>query len=104
MLKLRIYCIFIPEASEISGMRKFVEGRFIPVPEKNAKPHHHNIFKTLAQVSHIGFRIAACVLFGDLLGRYLDRVFGTTRGLLLTFALLGAGAAIKQIFDGIKTG
>ncbi len=43
--------------------------------------------------------MAAAVLMGVLLGRYLDRLFGTAPWLGLVFSLLGAGAAIKLVFS-----
>ena len=73
------------------------------MPELNEKPHFV-MLKTLARVSYLGIRIAVCILFGVLLGRYLDRLFGTFPGLLLVCSLLGAGAAFKIIFDIMKTG
>ena len=42
--------------------------------------------------------MAASVLIGVLLGKYLDRFFGTAPWLLLIFSFLGVGAAIRAIF------
>ena len=69
---------------------------------KNTKHDNKEVMMALAHISNIGVRIAACVLIGVLLGRFLDTVFGTSPGLLLVFSLFGAGAAFKLIFDGIK--
>ncbi|HBT64732.1 MAG TPA: hypothetical protein DEB10_08755 [Ruminococcaceae bacterium] len=43
--------------------------------------------------------MAASVLVGVLLGKYLDGLLGTTPWLLLISSLLGAGAAIKVLFN-----
>ena len=62
----------------------------------------NEVLRALARVSNIGFRIAACVILGVLLGNFLDRMFDTTPGLSVIFALAGAGAAFKIIFDMAK--
>ena len=43
--------------------------------------------------------MAASVLIGVLLGKYLDLLFGTAPWLGLVFSLFGAGAAIKLVFS-----
>ncbi|NLV86096.1 MAG: AtpZ/AtpI family protein [Clostridiales bacterium] len=43
--------------------------------------------------------MAACVLIGVFLGRFLDNLLGTSPWLLLLFSLLGAGAAFKTLLD-----
>jgi ATP synthase protein I len=43
--------------------------------------------------------MAASVLVGVLLGKYLDGLFGASPWFLLVFSLLGAGAAIKALFN-----
>jgi len=43
--------------------------------------------------------MAASVLVGVLLGKYLDGLLDTTPWLLLIFSLLGVGAAIKSLFN-----
>ena len=57
------------------------------------------ISKSLSLLTQTGFTIAACVLTSVLLGRFLDRVFGTKPWLLLILSLLGAATAIKSIFE-----
>lgn len=52
--------------------------------------------------SQIGVTIAACVLIGVLLGKFLDDKLGTSPWLLLIFTFIGAGAAMKVIFDSGK--
>jgi ATP synthase protein I len=43
--------------------------------------------------------MAACVLIGVFLGRFLDNLLNTSPWLLLLFSLLGVGAALKALFD-----
>jgi len=62
----------------------------------------NQVMKALARISNIGFRIAACVIIGVLLGKFLDDTFGTAPGLTITLALTGAGAAFKLILDSLR--
>lgn len=62
-------------------------------PNKNKQT-----YGALAYFSQIGITIAASVLVGVLLGRFLDRLLGTSPWLLLIFSLLGVGTAIRSLF------
>lgn len=66
---------------------------------KEKQPKNKETFRALAQFSQIGVTMAATVLVGVLLGKSLDRLLGTSPWLLLIFSLLGAGAAVKSLFD-----
>ncbi|MGI6169444.1 MAG: AtpZ/AtpI family protein [Christensenellales bacterium] len=55
--------------------------------------------QALSFFSQIGITMAACVLIGVFLGRFLDNLLGTTPYLLLLFSLFGVGAAFKALFD-----
>ncbi|MEA4969985.1 MAG: AtpZ/AtpI family protein [Candidatus Pelethousia sp.] len=57
------------------------------------------LLRALSFLSQIGITMAACVLIGVLVGRFLDNLLGTAPWLLLLFSLLGAAAAIKVLFD-----
>lgn len=70
--------------------------------DKDKQPKNSQTLRALANFSQIGITMAACVLVGVLLGKYLDDLFGTTPWLLLVFSLLGAGAAIKSLFNMSK--
>ena len=59
----------------------------------------HDFVKALSIITQLGFTVAACVLVGVFLGRFLDNLLGTSPWLLLLFSLLGVGAAFKSIFD-----
>ena len=63
------------------------------------KSNSGEALRAFAYFSQIGITMAAAVLMGVLLGRYLDRLFGTAPWLGLVFSLLGAGAAIKLVFS-----
>ncbi len=58
-----------------------------------------DLLRALSFLSQIGITMAACVLIGVLVGRFLDNLLGTAPWLLLLFSLLGAAAAIKVLFD-----
>jgi len=66
------------------------------------KNENSETFFSLAYFSQIGVTMAASVLIGVLLGKYLDILLGTRPWLILTFSLLGAGAAIKAVFNITK--
>lgn len=55
--------------------------------------------RAFARLSQIGFTMAVSILLSVLLGKYLDDRLGTSPFMLLLFSLLGAGAAIKLLFD-----
>ncbi len=69
--------------------------------DKNNK-NNRELFQSLSQFAHIGVTMTATVLVGVLLGKYLDILLGTSPWLLLIFSFLGAGAAIKLIFNMSK--
>lgn len=68
----------------------------------NKKSKNSKTIRALADFSQIGVTMAASVLVGVLLGKYLDGLFGTSPYLLLICSLLGAGAAIKVLFNMSK--
>lgn len=68
--------------------------------EKKAKTSQ--ALRALAYFTQIGVTLAANVLVGVFLGKYLDGLLGTAPWLLLLFSLLGVGAAFKSIFDITK--
>lgn len=67
--------------------------------EEEKKSRNNETLRALANFSQIGITMAATVIIGVLIGKYLDGVFGTSPWLLLIFSLLGAGAAIRNLFD-----
>lgn len=67
--------------------------------DKEKKSKDSQAFRALVNFSQIGFTMLASVLVGVLLGKFLDDLLGTAPWLLLVFSLLGAGAAIKTIFN-----
>ena len=66
---------------------------------KDTQAKKDKFFKDLTNFMQIGITMAASVLIGVLLGKYLDNLLGTSPWLLLVFSLFGAGAAIKSLFD-----
>lgn len=71
-------------------------------PNSNKRPKNTETFRAFAYFSHIGVTMAACVLVGVLLGKFLDGLLGSSHWLVLIFSLLGVGAAIKSIFKMSK--
>ena len=71
------------------------------VPE-NKKKRRGDTMRALAYFSQIGITLFACVLIGVFLGRFLDRILGTSPWLLLVFSLLGVVAAFREIFRLLK--
>jgi ATP synthase protein I len=65
----------------------------------NGNKGFHETLRALSVISQIGLMLAACVLVGVLLGRFLDNLLGTSPWLLIVFSLLGMAAAFKSIFD-----
>ncbi|XJS11293.1 AtpZ/AtpI family protein [Aerococcaceae bacterium WGS1372] len=55
--------------------------------------------RALAQFSHVGVVVAASIFISVMIGRFLDRQFGTSPWLLLLFSILGVGAAFKSLID-----
>lgn len=71
--------------------------------QKNDKRRkNRGTMRALANFSQIGVTMAASVLIGVFLGRFLDGLFNTSPWLLLLFSFLGAGAAIRNLFDMYK--
>ena len=67
--------------------------------DRDNKPKTNETLRALAYFSQIGVTMAASVLIGVLLGKYLDGLFGTAPWLGLVCSLFGAGAAIKLVFS-----
>lgn len=65
----------------------------------NKKPKVNETLRALGQFTHIGISMAACVFAGVMLGKFLDKLLGSSPWMILIFSLLGAGAAIKVIFN-----
>ncbi len=72
---------------------------------KQNKPssQKHKTIRALADFSQIGITMAASVLVGVLLGKYLDKWLGTEPWFLLIFSLLGVVAAIRSLFQRGKS-
>lgn len=68
-------------------------------PQKDKKIKDSETIRAISYFSQIGFTIAATVIVGVLLGKYLDSLLGTSPWLLLIFSLLGLGAAMKAMFN-----
>lgn len=71
-------------------------------PNKDKQSATSDMLRALAFFSQIGVTMATTVITGVLVGKYLDKIFKTSPWLLLIFSLLGAGAAIKVLFNFSK--
>lgn len=67
--------------------------------ESEKKSSRGELLRALSFFSQIGVTIVACVMVGVFLGKLLDGLLGTSPWLLLIFSLLGAGAALRAIFN-----
>ena len=63
------------------------------------KPNTSNVASALGYLTQLGITMAATVMVGVFLGKFLDGVFNTSPWLLLVFSLLGAAAAIINLFN-----
>ena len=67
--------------------------------DQDEQPKSNEFLRAFTHFSHVGVTMAASVLVGVLLGKYLDEFFNTSPWLLLIFSFLGVGAAIKVLFN-----
>ena len=68
----------------------------IPPTDKETR---RELVRAISLITHIGVTVAACLLIGVFLGRWLDSLLGTSPWLLIVFSLLGMGAAFKSLID-----
>lgn len=54
--------------------------------------------KYIALISQLGLSMALPVIFGVLIGRYLDRVIGTNVIFLLLFSVIGVLSAFRNLY------
>lgn len=66
--------------------------------DKKTETKSNGALRTFAAFSQIGFTMAASVLIGVLVGKYLDELFGSSPWLLIIGSLLGVIAALKSLF------
>ena len=71
-------------------------------PSKYSKKEKSDIAKGLALMSQIGITVVLCILFGVLLGRFIDGRLDTSPLFLFIFAILGCLAAFKAMIDIAK--
>lgn len=57
------------------------------------------LMRAISLLTQLGVTMAACVVVGVFLGRFLDGLLGTSPWLLIIFSLLGAGSAVKALFN-----
>jgi len=74
----------------------------ILIEPHNTGKQRGELIRALSFLSQIGFMVAACILTGVLLGRFLDRVLGTSPWFLLFFSLSGAAAAFRSVLEMAK--
>jgi len=68
---------------------------------KSGKKNRREALRALSLMTHLGLTMLICVLIGVVAGRYIDGRLGTSPWLLLVFTVLGAGAAIKFMYDTV---
>ena len=62
----------------------------------------HSAGRAFALVSQLGLQMAVCIALGVMLGVFLDRWLGVSPLFIIIGAVLGAGGAIKIIYDIAK--
>jgi len=68
------------------------------MPKNDDNSYKRELLRNFYMISQMGVTIAACLLIGVLIGRFLDNALGTSPFLLIIFSLLGAGAGFRSIF------
>ena len=69
-------------------------------PEKpKKKKRRGEALRAMQFISEIGVTVAVCLFIGVFIGRFLDERLHTSPWLLLTFSLIGAGAAFKMLLE-----
>lgn len=63
------------------------------------KSNSSKTFQALARFTNIGFTLAATIFISVFIGKFLDDLLGSSPWLLLIFAILGAIAAIRYLFN-----
>ena len=71
-------------------------------PEPPKKNGFKAPLQAFALVSQLGFTMAACIIVGFFIGRWLDNLLGTSPWLLLVFTIIGVGASFKAMFEYAK--
>lgn len=59
----------------------------------------HEVLRALGLLTQLGLSMAACVLIGVIVGKYLDKWLGTSPWLLILCSFLGGAASIKVLYD-----
>lgn len=92
-----LYFIKVKRASYMNNKQDFDQNE--DSKQNNKKQQGSELLHGLMFFSQIGISMVACVFIGVFLGRFLDKLLGTSPWLLLIFSLMGAAAAIKVLFD-----
>ena len=69
---------------------------------KKNKKKDNSVARAFVLVSQLGLSMAGCVVVGLFIGIYLDRWLGTSPWMMVVFLFIGAGAAVKLIYDLAK--
>jgi len=56
------------------------------------------IFRSLALVTQLGLSMALPVIFGVIVGKYLDERLGTSHILLIVFSIIGVLASFRNLY------
>ena len=68
--------------------------------EKDEKPKkNRGALQSIGYITQLGITMAATVMVGVFVGKFLDNLLNTSPWLLLICSLLGAGAAIRSLFN-----
>jgi len=70
--------------------------------QKDKNKDRRQIMRAFGLFTQLGLSMAFCVLFGFLLGRFLDGLTGLSPVLTVIFSFIGSGAALKVMYDIVK--
>ena len=89
----------------VSALKIFGNG-LESMPQNNdnkpGKDKPGELISATSMLTQIGISIAACLIAGVFLGRFLDNLLGSSPVFLIILSLMGAAAAFKSIFDLTK--
>lgn len=60
------------------------------------------LFRLLGSLSTVGITLVAATVIGYYMGKYLDRVFGSSPWLTILFLIFGITAGFKNLYDQTK--
>ena len=70
--------------------------------QKDKAKDRRQIMRAFGLFTQLGLSMVFCILFGFILGRFLDGLIGIFPVLTVIFSFIGSGAALKVMYDIVK--